>query len=451
MGSARSALFNWLYAESTGGEMILRIEDTDAALRKPEFIEAIVKPLQSLGITWAEGPYYQSQRKQFHVDAVEQLVSSGHAYYCNLTREQADALAEEAGLPAGYHGWSRDKGIPDGPDCVVRFRTPDEGEVVIDDLIRGEVRFKNAELEDFVIRRSDGSPTFLVANAVDDADMSITHVIRGEDLLNTTPKVMLLWDALDLGEKPHYAHLPLLVNAQRKKLSKRRDDVSLMEFLGKGYLPEAMVNHLALLGWGPPDDKEIRPISEIIELFKLENVNKGPAFFDITKLDHINGEYIRALPTETFIELAEPFVYGVDTEVPWDSSDYDPEVFALVAGEVQLRVNTLAEIPHFIEWLFVDDVAYDLESKAWNKAMRKGKQIPEILDGIMNAFADVEWTGDAMNAAVAAVGDELEARSQVPARVAITGTNAGIPLWDAAATLDRDVVLRRLQNARSLL
>ena len=382
---------------------------------------------------------------------MEQLVSSGHAYYCNLTREQADALAEEAGLPAGYHGWSRDKGIPDGPDCVVRFRTPDEGEVVIDDLIRGEVRFKNAELEDFVIRRSDGSPTFLVANAVDDADMSITHVIRGEDLLNTTPKVMLLWDALDLGEKPHYAHLPLLVNAQRKKLSKRRDDVSLMEFLGKGYLPEAMVNHLALLGWGPPDDKEIRPISEIIELFKLENVNKGPAFFDITKLDHINGEYIRALPTETFIELAEPFVYGVDTEIPWDSSDYDPEVFALVAGEVQLRVNTLAEIPHFIEWLFVDDVAYDLESKAWNKAMRKGKQIPEILDGIMNAFADVEWTGDAMNAAVAAVGDELEARSQVPARVAITGTNAGIPLWDAAATLDRDVVLRRLQNARSLL
>ncbi len=451
MGSARSALFNWLYAESTGGEMILRIEDTDAALRKPEFIDAIVKPLQALGITWAEGPYYQSQRKQFHVDAVEQLVASGDAYYCNLTREQADALAEEAGLPAGYHGWSRDKGIPDGPDCVVRFRTPDEGEVVIDDLIRGEVRFKNAELEDFVIRRSDGSPTFLVANAVDDADMSITHVIRGEDLLNTTPKVMLLWDALDLGEKPQYAHLPLLVNAKRKKLSKRRDDVSLMEFLGKGYLPEAMVNHLALLGWGPPDDKEIRPISEIIELFKLENVNKGSAFFDITKLDHINGEYIRALPTETFIELAEPFVYGVDTEIPWDTSDFDPQVFSLVAGDVQLRVNTLAEIPHFIEWLFVDDVVYDLESKAWNKAMRKGKQIPEILDGIITAFADVEWTGEAMNAAVAAVGDRLEARSQVPARVAITGTNAGIPLWDAAATLDRDVVLRRLQNARSLL
>ena len=451
VGSARSALFNWLYAKSTGGEMILRIEDTDAALRKPEFIDAIVKPLQTLGITWDEGPYYQSQRQQFHVDAVEKLVESGHAYFCNLTRDEADALAKEAGLPAGYHGWSRDKGIEDGPDCVVRFRTPDEGEVVIHDVIRGEVRFKNVELEDFVIRRSDGSPTFLVANAVDDADMSITHVIRGEDLLNTTPKIMLLWDALDFGDKPTYAHLPLLVNEQRKKLSKRRDDVSLMEFLSKGYLPEAMVNHLALLGWGPPDDKEIRPISEIIELFKLENVNKGSAFFDVTKLNHINGEYIRALPVEEFIEMAEPFVYGVDAEISWDKSAYEPEVFAMVAADVQQRVDTFSDIPHYIGWLFSDEVAYDVESKGWKKAMVKGKMIPEILDGIAEAFVDVEWTAEAMNAAVAGVGDALEARSQVPARVAITGTNAGIPLWDAAATIDRDVVLRRLAAARALL
>jgi len=431
--------------------MILRIEDTDAALRKPEFIDAIVKPLQTLGITWDEGPYYQSQRQQFHVDAVEKLVASGHAYFCNLTRDEADVLAKEAGLPAGYHGWSRDKGIEDGPDCVVRFRTPDEGEVVIHDVIRGEVRFKNAELEDFVIRRSDGSPTFLVANAVDDADMSISHVIRGEDLLNTTPKIMLLWDALDFGEKPTYAHLPLLVNEQRKKLSKRRDDVSLMDFLSSGYLPEAMVNHLALLGWGPPDDKEIRPIGEIIELFKLENVNKGSAFFDVTKLNHINGEYIRALPVEEFIEMAQPFVYGVDAEIGWDTAAYKPEVFEMVAGDVQQRVDTFSDIPHYIGWLFSDEVGYDVESKGWKKAMVKGKMIPEILDGIAEAFVDVEWTAEAMNAAVAGVGDALEARSQVPARVAITGTNAGIPLWDAAATIDRDVVLRRIAAARALL
>ena len=224
-----------------------------------------------------------------------------------------------------------------------------------------------------------------------------------------------------------------------------------MEFLSKGYLPEAMVNHLALLGWGPPDDKEIRPIGEIIELFKLENVNKGSAFFDVTKLNHINGEYIRALPVEEFIEMAQPFVYGVDAEISWDKDDYKPEVFEMVAADVQQRVDTFSGIPHYIGWLFSDEVSYDVESKGWKKAMVKGKMIPEILDGIAEAFVDVEWTAEAMNAAVAGVGDALEARSQVPARVAITGTNAGIPLWDAAATIDRDVVLRRLAAARALL
>jgi len=451
VGSARSALFNWLFARSTGGEMILRIEDTDAALRKPEFIDAIVKPLQTLGIDWDEGPYYQSQRQKLHVDAVERLVESGNAYFCNLSREQSDELAKEAGLPSGYHGWSRDKFIADGPDCVVRFKTPAEGEVVIHDMIRGEVRFACAELEDFVVRRSDGSPTFLVANAVDDAEMGITHAVRGEDLLNTTPKVMLIWDALDLGDKPTYAHLPLLVNEQRKKLSKRRDDVSLMDFLSNGYLPEAMVNHLALLGWGPPDDIEIRPIEEIISLFDLKNVNKGSAFFDVTKLNHINGEYIRALPVERFIEIAEPFVYGVDAEISWDKSSYRPDVFAMVAPDVQQRVNTFAEIPHFIGWLFTDEVAFDTETKGWNKGIRKGKLVREVLASLAERFAEVEWTPEALNEAVAAVGDELGARSQVPARAAITGTTAGIPLWDSVATLDRDVVVARFQRLHDFL
>ena len=451
VGSARSALFNWLFARATDGEMILRIEDTDAALRKPEYIDAIVKPLQTLGIDWDEGPYYQSQRQRLHVDAVERLVDTGNAYFCNLTREQSDELAKEAGLAPGYHGWSRDKDLPDGPDCVVRFRTPDEGEIVIDDVIRGEVRFSCKELEDFVVRRSDGTPTFLVANAVDDAEMGITHVIRGEDLLNTTPKVMVIWDALDFGETPTYAHLPLLVNEQRKKLSKRRDDVSLMDFLGDGYLPEAMVNHLALLGWGPPDDIEIRPISEILELFKLENVNKGSAFFDVTKLNHINGEYIRALPVERFVEIAEPFVYGVDTDITWEKADYRPDVFEMVAPDVQQRVNTFSEIPHFIGWLFTEEVEFETETKGWNKGIRKGKLVPEVLAGLADRFSDVEWTPEALNEAVGAVGDELGARSQVPARAAITGSTAGIPLWDAVATLDRAVVVARFRRLHDLL
>ena len=276
-------------------------------------------------------------------------------------------------------------------------------------------------------------------------------MIRGEDLLNTTPKVMVIWDALDFGETPTYAHLPLLVNEQRKKLSKRRDDVSLMDFLGNGYLPEAMVNHLALLGWGPPDDVEIRPISEIVDLFQLENVNKGSAFFDVTKLNHINGEYIRALPVERFIEIAEPFVYGVDTEISWDAADYRPEVFEMVAADVQQRVDTFSEIPHFIGWLFTDEVTFDTETKGWNKGIRKGKLVREVLTGLAERFSDVEWTPEALNEAVGAVGDELGARSQVPARAAITGSTAGIPLWDAVATLDRDVVVARFARLSEFL
>jgi len=360
-------------------------------------------------------------------------------------------MAKDAGLPSGYHGWSRDKGLADAPGCVVRFRTPDDGEIVINDVIRGEVRFSCVDLEDFVIRRGDGSPTFLVANAVDDAEMGITHVIRGEDLLNTTPKIMLIWDALALDDKPTYAHLPLLVNDKRKKLSKRRDDVSLMDFLSQGYLPEAMVNHLALLGWGPPDDIEIRPIEEILELFKLENVNKGSAFFDVTKLNHINGEYIRALPVERFIAIAEPFVYGLDTEIGWSTENYRPEVFELVAAEVQQRVDTFSQIPHFIGWLFTNEVEFDTETKGWNKGIRKGKLVREVLAALVERFGTVEWTPEALNDAVGAVGEELGARSQVPARAAVTGTTAGIPLWDAVATLDRDVVVARFQKLYDFL
>ena len=207
-----------------------------------------------------------------------------------------------------------------------------------------------------------------------------------------------------------------------------------------------MVNHLALLGWGPPDDVEIRPITEIIELFKLENVNKGSAFFDVTKLNHINGEYIRALPVEDFIDKAEPFVYGLDTEVSWENGAYRPEVFAMVAGEVQQRVEKFADIPRFIGWLFTDEVEFDNENKGWTKGIRKGKLVPEILTALIERFDSVEWTAEAMNEAVGEVGNELGARSQVPARAAITGSTAGIPIWDAVTTLERDVVVARFQK-----
>ncbi len=454
VGSARSALFNWLYARNTGGTFVLRVEDTNAEKTTQEFVDAITEPLAWLGLDWDEGPYFQSERLELHMAAVQQLVDSGHAYYCDLTGEQIEALNEEAGLKGGYHGWSRDRDVQDGPGVVVRFRAPDDGVTVIEDIVRGRVEVAHDTIEDFVIRRGDGSPVFLIANAVDDHDMGITHVIRGEDLLNTAPKVMLLWDALGYGEKPTYAHLPLLVNEQRKKLSKRRDSVALATFRDEGYLPEAMTNALALLGWGPPDEVEIRPVDEIIELFSLDTVNKGAAMFDLQKLGHINTEYIKALSPAEFVAAAEPWL--TSDAVPWPAEAYDPAVVEALAPEVQQRIAKLDEAAGWLTWLFVAPSEYD--EKSWTKAMVKGRAADRVLDDVIAALGDVTFDdAEAIEAAVMGVGnaltEELDARvmSQAPVRVALTGGGAGIPLWQAMTLLGRDECLARLRAAREQL
>lgn len=455
VGSARSALFNWLFARHTGGEFVLRVEDTDEAKTTQEYVDAITEPLTWLGLDWDEGPLFQSARRDQHVAAVERLVAEGKAYYCDLSREEIEQRATDAGLPAGYHGWSRDRDVADGPGVVVRFRAPDEGSTVIDDLVRGRVEVAHDTIEDFVIRRGDGSPVFLIANAVDDHDMGITHVIRGEDLLNTTPKVKLLWDALGFGEPPTYAHLPLLVNEQRKKLSKRRDDVALADYVARGYLPEAMRNALALLGWGPKDEVEIRPIDEIIAMFDLADVNKAPAFFDPKKLDHINAEYLKAMTPMEFVEAAEPWLTADDA--PYPAANYDRVVALALAEDVQQRVSTLAEAPAWLDWVFADTID-DYDEKAWNKAMVKGKVPDRVLDDIAAALADDDFTDrDRLETTVMGVGnalsEELDARvmSQAPLRVALTGRGAGIPLWEAMTHLGRDVCLARIAAARARL
>jgi len=454
VGSARSALFNWLFARSTGGTLVLRIEDTDAAKTTPEFVDAIVEPLRWLGLTWDEGPYFQSDRTDRYQESIEALVASGNAYFCDLSREESEAKARDAGLPGGYHGWSRDRGVVDGPGVVVRFRAPDTGVTVVEDEIRGRVEFANDTIEDFVIRRGDGSPTFLLANAVDDHDMAISHVIRGEDLLNTTPKVMMLWSALGFGPPPIYAHLPLLVNEQRKKLSKRRDDVALGDFAARGYLPEAMVNALALLGWGPTDGVEVRPIAEIIERFSLAGVNKSPAMFDMKKLDHINAEYIKALTPAEFVAAVEPWCTADDA--PWPAEAYRPEVVEALAGEVQQRISVLAEATDWLAWLFAP--VSDYEEKAWQKAMVKGRVPDRVLDAVIDGlrddpFDDPDRLEQVVMGVGAALSEELGERvlSQAPVRVAVTGVGGGIPSWEAMRWLGRDETLTRLRHARARL
>jgi len=429
VGSARTALFNWLFARSVGGTFVLRIEDTDGDRNRPELIDVIFDELRWLGIDWDEGPSFQSESRDRHRQVVSDLLASGNAYLSERVDEQ-NTVVDGAELVDGL---------------AVRYRVPSDRQVVFTDAVRGDVSFETNDLEDFVIWRSNGTPTFLLANAVDDADMGITHAIRGEDLLSTTPKVQLLMEEIG-ATPPIYAHLPLLVNEQRKKLSKRRDDVSIADYRTRGYLPEAMVNYLALLGWGPDDDIEIRPVTEIIDKFDLGRVNKAAAFFDLKKLDHFNSTYIQNLATSDFVEQAVPYLRSDER---WAPDAVDVALVAEFAGDVQQRVATLSEVPQWYDWLFLDTI--EIEEKAMNKGLRKAKRADEVLDGVVAAFADCVWEEDVLNETVRAVGDTLGVKSAVPVRVAVTGKMGGIPLYGPLVRLGREKTIERLRNARGQL
>ncbi len=449
VGSARSALFNWLFAKNSGGTFILRIEDTNAELAAPEYYDAITEPLKWLGLEWDEGPYFQSEREALYLNAINMLLQSGNAYFCDCSREQIDQRNKQTGFQGGYDGYCRDRNLDETPEASVRFRTPDQGSIQVTDLIRGEVKFDNAELEDFVIRRANGTPVFLVANAVDDADMDITHVIRGEDLLNTTPKVLLLWDALDYGAPPIYAHLPLLVGEDRKKLSKRRHSVALGDFKDEGILPEAMVNYLALLGWGPSDEKEIRPIEEIVTLFSLESVNKAPAFFDIKKLTHINSHYIAAMGTGVFVDEVSRYI----NKIGWEPPNFDMTILEILAPFLQQRATRISDVVPLLDWVFEDELPQETDEKELNKMAKAmgAEVVPDILEEAIGRLQDCQWDAETLSKEIREVGDALNAKSQVPVRIAVTGRRTGLPLFEPMAYLSRELVLRRLQTARSNL
>src|SRR5919112_1696708 len=324
VGGPRSALKNWFYARQHGGEFVLRIEDTDAARNRPEWTEGILSALDWIGIERGsyEGPYFQSAYADEHVGAATRLFGEGRAYYCDCTREQV--IARTGNRHTGYDGFCRERGLGPGEGRALRFRTPDEGETVVVDLVRGEPSFENKLLEDFVIARSDGSAVFLLANVVDDMTLGITHVIRAEEHLPNAPKQQLLWATLG-SRPPVWAHVPVVVNEKRQKLSKRRDKVALESFRDEGYLADAMRNYLMLLGWTPSGDREIVPWSVIESEFRLAEVNPSPAFFDEKKLRAFNGEYIRALSTEDFVAACRPWLQGTATipVPPWAPDAYD--------------------------------------------------------------------------------------------------------------------------------
>jgi glutamyl-tRNA synthetase len=444
VGSVRASLYNWLYAKQQHGTFVLRIEDTDAERNREEWVDLIYDTLRWLGLEWDE-LYRQSERAGLYAAAAAKVEADGKAYWCDCTRDDADARAKERGGPPGYDGFCRDRDLGPGEGRALRFRTPDTGTTVVHDVVRGDPSFENATIEDFVLVRSNGAAIFLLANVVDDGDMRITHVIRGDDHLPNTPKYLLLWDALGYGEHPVFAHMPMIVNEKRQKLSKRRDPVAVEQYRDEGYLPEVLVNYLALVGWAPPDGRERMTIDEMVEVFRLEDIGKSAGFFDVAKLRSFNGDTIRELSLDDFIERALPFV----RREPW-GEQVDVEVFRRLAPLVQERVAVLGEVPAMVDFVFLDEPVDDEAS--WAKAMKDGAA--EILDGTAAAYAEVEWSAEALKDALVAVGEGLGlklAKTQAPVRVAVTGRTVGPPLFESLEVLGREATLARIAAARARL
>jgi glutamyl-tRNA synthetase len=449
VGGARSALFNWALARQGNGSFVLRIEDTDAERSRPEWVEGIIGALAEVGISSDdpafEGPYFQSHSAGAQREASLRLFAEGRAYYCDCTRE---ALAGRTGSrQRGYDGYCRGRGLPYEPGRALRFRTPDVGSTLVDDVIRGRTEFPNSAIEDFVIARGDGTPVFVLANAVDDMRERITHVVRGEEHLSNTPKQQLLWQASGT-VPPVWAHLPVIVNERRQKLSKRRDRVALEDYLDEGYLPAALVNYLMLLGWGPRDGVEIRPYEELEALFRLEDVSRAPAFFDVKKLAAFNGEYIRALSVGEFIEACQRWL--VAPHAPWAPEEFDAAVFRSVAGLAQTRVAVLSEITTQVDWLFLARPPEDEAS--WAGAMKPGAE--NILASVRENWGGADWTTEGLRGGLAAAAAEHGlklGRAQAPVRVAVTGRTAGLPLFESVEIFGRERTLARIDAAAARL
>ncbi|HUY20911.1 MAG TPA: glutamate--tRNA ligase [Acidimicrobiales bacterium] len=449
VGSARAALFNWLFARHTGGTFILRIEDTDTERNREEWVEGILSSLSWLGMEPDEGPFRQSARTEAYARAVDTLWEAGALYACECRREEIDARTRGNATP-GYDGFCRDRGL-DRPERALRFRVPDEGATVVHDLIRGDVTFAHESIEDFVVVKSTGAPLFVLANVVDDVAMDISHVVRGEDLLPSTPKGLLLWSALQGPDAalPAFAHLPLLVNERRQKLSKRRDDVAVESYRDQGYLPDALRNYLALLGWSHPDGREVLSVQDMVGAFELSEVNHAPAFFDLDKLKWMNKEYLRAMPVDEFVEAARPWTSA--PPAPWAAERFDEGVFRVMAPLVQERVEVLGEVPAMVDFLFVDEPLVDEASWA---AVAADPTAPAVLDAALDRYRDCEWTSDALHAATQALADALGRKlnkAQAPVRVAVSGRRVGPPLFQSLEVLGREAVLARLRAARERL
>jgi glutamyl-tRNA synthetase len=466
VGNARSALFNWLYARHTGGTFILRIDDTDQARSEQQYEDDVLAGLRWMGLDWDEGvevggphgTYRQSDRLGRYNEVAGQLVQAGDAYLCFCTPDELDKrrkLAQAEGRPPGYDGRCRvldpsdsARRRDDGEAAVIRLAVPRPGATAFQDVVRGEVTFDHEAIDDFVLARSDGSPTYHLASTVDDVDYEITHVARGEDLLSSTPKHILITRAMG-GKVPTYAHLPLLFGPDGRKLSKRHGDVSLKAYREGGYLPEAMFNYMCLLGWSYEAETTVFTRDQAIQRFDLAAVSKNAAVFDPEKLEWMNGVYIRGLESADFLERIVPFI---EKDLGRELSGAEGEQLAALGPLVQERVKLLTGVPEMMGFVLVAALSYD--EKSWGKVMEQ-ETTPAALDAAIERLAAVEqWTAAAIEAELRSMLEELDLNARKglqPVRVATTGSTVSPPLFETLEVLGRDKTLERLRAARARL
>ena len=460
VGTARAALYNWLFARGRNGVFILRSDDTDSERNDPEYHDDIVSSMRWLGLDWDEGvgvggphaPYQQSLRFDRYREVALDLLARGLAYYSFATPEQLDEFRKEAqaaGRTPAYDGRFRVDAeaaaarVAAGEQVPIRLAVPRPGSTTFHDAVRDEVTFDHDQVDDFVILRSDGSPTYHLASTVDDVDFDITHVMRGEDLLSSTPKHIILTEAMG-ATPPVYAHLALLMGPDGKKLSKRHGHTALNAYRADGILPEAMVNYLALLGWSPGDDETVVALDDMVARFRLEDVTKNATIFDNDKLEWMNGVYIRELAVDDFVTRVTPLV---EAHLGWELSSVESEQLAAIAPHVQERAKRLTEVAEQVTFIF-GDVAYDETS--WEKVMTTPEAPTAVAAAIAGLATLEEWDTAAIEAVLRNMLEETELSARKgfqPLRVAVTGSTVSPPLFESIEVLGRGVAVARLHAA----
>jgi len=460
VGNIRTALFNWLFARHCGGHFILRIEDTDTARRVEGAVEAIMDGLTWMGLDWDEGPIFQSQRLDLYRRESEALVRDGFAYYCFCSPERLEQVRQEQSLrhvPPRYDGHCRNLSkdevasrLAAGEPGVIRFKTPTEGETTFQDLIRGPVSFSNSTLNDYVLMKSDGYPTYHLANVVDDHYMDITHIMRADEWISSTPLHAMLYRSFGW-QPPAFAHLPMILGPDKSKLSKRHGATTIIEYREKGYLPEAVVNFLSLLGWSLDDKTELLSRADLVANFTLERVGKTAAVFDIPKLDWMNGMYIRTLDSVEFARRALPFL---ERDLPATTPrPLDFEYVCQVTRLVQERTRLLSELGETCSFFFSEELSYPA-----TQLIIKGLDATSartVLERVISAIGDARlWQVAQLEDSIRPLGEESGMSTKLVfgvVRVAITGRSAAPPLFETMEVLGPERCLRRLRAALALL